>query len=117
MPILVVDDDSAIREFVEMALRDEGYDVMVANDGLVALNIVKQSQVHLILLDMRMPVMDGWAFLNAYQQQVPVPRAPVIAFSANNRAISETTGDVVEFIPKPFDLNKLLDDVKKHAFS
>jgi CheY-like chemotaxis protein len=112
--ILVVDDDESIREFVQMALSDEGYSVLQAPNGSVALEIVKRERVDLIILDMRMPVMDGWAFLTAYQQ-VASPRAPVIAVSANNRAISATTADVVDFIPKPFDLGHLLDLVSSHT--
>ena len=108
--ILIVDDDAAIREFVEMALIDEGYEVLIAEDGLQALNIVKRLPVDLIVLDMRMPVMDGFAFLNAYEQ-VEMQRAPVIAISANQRAIAGTTVDVVDFIPKPFNLDDLLSRI------
>jgi CheY-like chemotaxis protein len=111
--ILVVDDDDAIREFVAMALQDEGYEVVSAQDGFAALNIVKQMQLDLIILDMRMPIMDGWAFLMAYQD-IPTPHAPVIAVSANNRAVAGTTVDVVHFMSKPFDLDQFLESVKKY---
>jgi CheY-like chemotaxis protein len=65
---------------------------------------------------MRMPIVDGWMFLQAYQD-FPEPRAPVIAVSANNRAVAGSTGDVVNFIAKPFDLEELLAVVKKYASS
>jgi len=112
--ILVVDDDESIREFVQMALVDEGYRVLVAQDGAGALEIVKREIVDLIVLDMRMPVLDGWGFLTAYQK-VSMPRAPVIAVSANNRSIAGTTADVVDFIPKPFDLGHLIELVARHT--
>ena len=112
--ILVVDDDESIREFVHMALSDEGYSVLQAANGSAALEIVRREPIDLIILDMRMPIMDGWAFLTAYQR-VTLPRAPVIAVSANNRAISATTADVVDFIPKPFDLGHLLDLIASHT--
>src|SRR5258708_9831738 len=112
--ILVVDDDESIREFVQMALSDEGYSVLQAANGSVALEIVKREAVDLIILDMRMPVMDGWAFLTAYQRMTS-PRALVIAVSANNRAMSATTADVVDFIPKPFDLGHLIDLIASHT--
>ena len=111
--ILVVEDDAAIREFVEMALQDEGYDVVSAQDGFVALNIVRQTPVDLIILDMRMPIMDGWAFLAAYQE-VPRPHAPVIAVSANQRAVATTMADVVDFMAKPFDLDEFIENIKYH---
>ena len=73
-PILVVDDDEAILSAVESTLADEGYPVVTAPDGAAALDVVERQQPTAILLDMKMPVMDGWAFARAYRQQ-PGPRA------------------------------------------
>ena len=115
-PILIVDDDEAIREFVAMALQDEGYSVALSGDGASALEFLAQSRPSLIILDMRMPIVDGWMFLQAYQD-FPEPRAPVIAVSANHRAVAGATGDVVNFIAKPFDLNDLLELVEKYTRS
>ena len=64
--ILVVDDDPAIVEFVSDALRDEGYGVVTATNGVAALIAVRQYRPQVVVLDMRMPVMDGWAFLALY---------------------------------------------------
>ncbi len=99
-----------------MALQDEGYTVAMSGDGAAALEFLTQGRPSLIILDMRMPVVDGWMFLQAYQE-FPEPRAPVIAVSANNRAVAGATGDVVNFIAKPFDLDDLLTLVKQHAGS
>jgi two-component system, chemotaxis family, chemotaxis protein CheY len=111
--ILVVDDDNAIREFVEMALHDEGYEVAVAEHGLDALDRLHGKAVDLILLDMRMPVMDGWAFLNVYHD-LPSPHVPVIAVSANARSLAATTEDVVAFLAKPYDLEELIDLIERY---
>ena|SRR5579859_523500 len=105
--ILVVDDDESIREFIELALTDEGYHILLAQDGAQALDVATSNHVDLIILDMRMPVMDGWAFLKAYGD-TPTPHAPVIAASANIRSIAGITVDVIDFIAKPFDLDYLL---------
>ena len=59
-PILVVDDDASIRELIGMALVDEGYEVQAAPHGAAALEVISHSRPSVILLDMRMPVMDGW---------------------------------------------------------
>jgi DNA-binding response OmpR family regulator len=61
--ILFVDDDESIREFVTMALTDEGYQVSTAPHGAAAIELVNREQPSLILLDMRMPIMDGWLSL------------------------------------------------------
>lgn len=106
--ILVVDDDETIRELVTMALSDEGYEVDGASHGLEALARIQEQPPDLILLDMRMPVMDGWQFSQAYQA-VPEPRAPVIVLTAGHDLagiVAEVNAD--GFLPKPFDLDGLL---------
>ncbi|MDP9313066.1 MAG: response regulator [Chloroflexota bacterium] len=107
--ILVVEDDHAIRDFVEMALQDEGYLVVTASDGAAALEIVDRFQPHLILLDMRMPVVDGREFVAAYRQ-LPDPQARIVVFTAtkNAAALAETVAaDGV--LAKPFSLEELLN--------
>ena len=107
--ILFVDDDESIREFVTMALTDEGYEVSTAAHGAAAIELVNESQPNLILLDMRMPVMDGWAFLKAYDN-TPQPHAPIIALTASrNSPDNLVPAEVSGFLAKPFDLNELID--------
>ena len=64
--ILIVDDDQEIREMLEITLIEEGYEVLSASDGEAALALLERNRPNLILLDMRMPVMDGWGFARAY---------------------------------------------------
>jgi CheY-like chemotaxis protein len=109
--ILVVDDDLAIREFVRQALEGEGYKVRTAVNGAEALEMVAQS-TQLILLDMRMPIMDGWGFMQAYCEQESC--VPIIAFSANLQR-PEQMLCVREFLAKPFDLDKLIYLVAKYV--
>jgi CheY-like chemotaxis protein len=111
--ILVVDDDAAVQEFVKLALSEEGYTVLTAANGAVALEVAAKHELSLILLDMAMPVMDGLAFLNVYCQQ-PNTQPPIIAFSANARNAPEMSC-VQAFVAKPFDLDRLLELVKKHT--
>ena len=79
--ILVVDDDESIRQIVRLCLSDEGYSVSEAPNGRVALEGLHESRPSLILLDLRMPVMDGWEFARQYRQ-TPGPHAPIVAFVA-----------------------------------
>jgi CheY-like chemotaxis protein len=111
--ILVVDDDSAVQEFVKLALSEEGYTVLTAFNGSEALEVAAKNALSLILLDMAMPVTDGWAFLNVYCQQ-PDAKVPIIAFSANARNAPESAC-VRAFLPKPFDLDRLFELVKMYT--
>ncbi len=113
-PILVVDDDEDIRTFVEMILVDEGYEVLTARHGAQALELVREARPGLILLDVRMPVMDGRAFSRAYRQ-LPGPHAPIVVVTA----AQDTAADVAAVeadgsLPKPFELDQLLDVVARH---
>lgn len=106
--ILVVEDDHAIRDFVEMALLDEGYIVATATDGGAALEMVGSFRPHVILLDMRMPVVDGPEFIAAYRQ-LPGDHARIVVFTATKNA--EGAAETVAadgVLAKPFSLDDLL---------
>ena len=111
--ILVIDDDPGIREFLSMALLDEGYSLAAAEDGIVALSLLEDFQPHLIFLDMLMPGMDGQHFLEAYH--TILPDVPIIASSASMAVekLAHTLG-VEDFLAKPFDLADLFALLHKH---
>lgn len=113
--ILVVDDDDSIRELVSLALSDEGYEVISAPDGAMAFDLICEQPPHVILLDLRMPIMDGWEFLDAYRK-APGPHAPVIALTAA-REVGNTTPEIGAdaFLSKPFDLDDLLSLVDQQV--
>ena len=110
--VLVVDDDESIRQVVVAALQDEGYDVLQARHGAAALDQIDRASVDLILLDMRMPVMNGWEFARAYGQR-PGPHAPIVTMTAAtdaNRWGAEIGATSV--LGKPFDIDDLLRAVE-----
>lgn len=114
-PILVVDDDRAIADIISSFLREEGYSVVVAHNGKEALEHAKAALVDLILLDMKMPVMDGWAFAAAYRHQVK-SHAPIVVMTAahdSRQRANEIAAD--GFIAKPFDLDDLLAVVRRYV--
>jgi DNA-binding response OmpR family regulator len=117
-PILVVDDDESLRRLLFWALADEGYSVMEAPDGAVALARVREAAPGLILLDMRMPVLDGWEFARRYRA-LPGPHAPIIcvtaAVDAAEVAARGAQIGAVASLSKPFDLNELLALVGRHV--
>ncbi|HEU0026080.1 MAG TPA: response regulator [Ktedonobacterales bacterium] len=117
-PILIVDDDEAILSSMELALSDEGYPVVVARNGRDALELARSASPRLILLDMKMPVMDGWAFAEAYRSQESQggARAPIIAMTAAHDSERQAAEVAVDgYIAKPFDLNELLDLILRYS--
>ena len=113
--VLVVDDDPAIREFVGGALELEGYDVLTAPDGETALEIVGRREPCAVLLDMRMPVLDGWGFAAAYRGR-PGAHAPVVVMTAaeSARRWADEVG-AEDVLGKPFSLDDLLAVVARHC--
>jgi DNA-binding response OmpR family regulator len=109
--ILVVDDDPAICEFVQLALEDAGYEVMVAIDGVDALAAARNREPALILLDMRMPSMNGWEFAEAYRQERG-PHAPILIMTAGGDAPASDIG-AAGWLGKPFDLDHLITSVRR----
>jgi two-component system, chemotaxis family, chemotaxis protein CheY len=112
--ILIVDDDESIRQIVRICLSDEGYEVFEAPHGQAAFDALGDMQPSLILLDLRMPVMDGWEFARRYHAG-PGPHAPIVAFVASLNAEQECADlDSAAILTKPFDLDDLLTAVRTH---
>jgi two-component system, chemotaxis family, chemotaxis protein CheY len=110
--ILVVDDDESIRQIVRLCLSDEGYEVFEASNGEEALEALSTFRPSLILLDLRMPVMDGWEFARRYGT-LPGPHVPIVAFVAALNAEQECADlDAAGILAKPFDLDELLHAVR-----
>jgi two-component system chemotaxis response regulator CheY len=109
--ILVIDDEPEIRRMVSEILSSEGYLVLPAANGAEALAVMDGARVSLALLDMRMPVLDGWGF--ARQLRERHSRVPLIVLSAAEDAPywAEEIG-AAACIRKPFDLVDLLDTVE-----
>lgn len=112
-PILVVDDDAGVREFLSVALREEGYRVAAAADGQAALRAVEREPPALILLDLWMPRLDGAGFLAAYRC-LPNGRAPIVVCAAVNdpRSLPSELA-IAAYLPKPVDLDELLATVAR----
>lgn len=112
-PVLVVDDDESIRQFIRMALTMEGYDVVTVADGQAALDAVAVRSPRVILLDMRMPVMDGWQFARLYRERPGASAAIVVLTAARDAAASAAAIRADAFLSKPFELRELLGVVAR----
>jgi len=110
--ILVVDDDSEIRDFIRIFLSNEGYHVLEAENGLQALEIVKTSSVQLVILDVMMAQMDG---IRACLKIREISKIPIIMLSAKEEDIDIITGLTTgadDYMTKPFSLLELTARVK-----
>ena len=112
--VLVVDDEPAIRHAVEAVLVDEGFVVATAPDGAAALTAVETVRPDAILLDLRMPVMDGYAFLAAYRVR-PEPRAAVIVCSTSAKLAGTVDLGATAYLRKPFDIDELISVIYRLA--
>jgi DNA-binding response OmpR family regulator len=113
--VLIVEDDPSIAVVLKTALSDEGYDVRHAPDGAVGLGVLEQWLPDIILLDLMLPVMDGWEF-RAAQRSLPAPACtvPVIVVTAARDAVARSDElNAHAIVLKPFDLNEMLDLVDR----
>ena len=106
--VLVVDDDKEITEAIEIYLTNEGYNVFKANDGIEALEIIKNNEVHLVLLDIMMPKMDGTRVTVKIREELEIP---IIMLSAKSEDTDKVMGlnlGADDYITKPFNPLELI---------
>ncbi|HEY8884380.1 MAG TPA: response regulator [Chloroflexota bacterium] len=113
--ILVIDDDPTIRQVIAFALADEGYQVDEASDGQVALDLVEQRRPDIILLDMKMPGVDGWEFVRRYRERYGQQPPIIVITAAKDAARRSAEVNAASYLAKPFDLELLLQRIS--AFS
>jgi CheY-like chemotaxis protein len=116
--VLIVDDDPAIRHTLQELLVEEGYQVSAAGNGKEALALLRQSPAlpSVILLDLRMPVMDGRAFRlhqNADPRLAPIPVVVLTADAGMARQVADL--DVAAALTKPLRLEVLLSTVARYC--
>ena len=112
MNILVCDDDREIAGAIEIYLRNEGYTVFKAFDGVEALNMVRSQQIHLIIMDVMMPKLDG---IQATMKIREEKNIPIIMLSAKSEDYDKITGLNVgadDYVTKPFHPLELMARVK-----
>jgi two-component system chemotaxis response regulator CheY len=112
--VLVVDDDSSILDTVTSILTSEGFQVMAANGGQQALGLLSSWHPTLVLLDMRMPIMDGWAVAAAMKDAGS--KVPIVVMTAAESAKkwADEIG-AAGHLAKPFLLDELIDCVEQHS--
>ncbi|HEY3054479.1 MAG TPA: response regulator [Thermoanaerobaculia bacterium] len=112
--VLVVEDDPAIRRLVKMVLEREGYRVEIAADGVEAVVKIGVCDYDVIILDLMMPNLDGFAFMNTMAEKDPERLKNVIVTSAASPAVirERMRGVPFDVLPKPFDIRQLAERVR-----
>ena len=114
--VLVVDDDPAIRGLVGDALRSEGYAVDLAAHGREALDAMRARRPATVILDLMMPVMDGFTFMQVCHTEQLCDGVPIIVISAVHEALQRLDDVPVHaLLAKPFDLDDLVRTVGQFA--
>lgn len=113
--ILIVDDQAGIRMLLKEVLQKEGYDIYQASNGHQALTICKQISPNLVLLDMKIPGMDGLTILAKMKEQNKDIKVIIMTAYEDRNMIeqSQQLGAMAHF-PKPFDIDELKQVVKKY---
>lgn len=113
--ILVVEDDEDVLEAIDATLTNRGYRVLCASDGVKALTILANVRVDLILLDLTMPVMSGWEFLEAKVADPMLLDVPVVVVTAVGSVIRDYENPPwVAIVEKPFRIETLVAAVDRH---
>ena len=117
--VLIVEDDLDIRDVLTQVLEYEGYEVAAAGNGREALDYLRSHEKPgLILLDLMMPVMDGWQFRNEQQQDEALNSIPVVILSADGNAYQKAAViRAAGYLRKPVELETLLDTVNRHCIA
>ena len=110
--ILLVDDEENYRELIARVLTKAGYEVLQAADGMGALSLLERSNVDLVISDILMPVLNGYALVARLREKWPdMPVILTTGFLSPDAAKSMMKGSV-DFIPKPINAESLLDMVR-----
>jgi DNA-binding NtrC family response regulator len=112
--ILVVDDEDALRTVLSSELEGEGYIVQMAGDGDEAIKILEKNTFDLILLDIKMPTVDGFEVLKYVKQHSPSTKVIMLTgFADLKNAIESKKLGAEDFVSKPYDLVDLLTTVER----
>ena len=109
--VLVIDDDLPLRGMLAAALRQHGFKVLLAGDGAEGQRALNIHHPSVVLLDLAMPEVNGWDFLQRLQETGTIGKVPIIVVSAHLRVEPQAILQmgVAAILPKPFNLTELID--------
>lgn len=112
--VLVVDDEAYILNILDFSLGAEGFDVVTATNGEEAVNRARQLRPDLIVLDVMMPVLDGYETCRALKRDPSTKEIPIILLTAKTRDVDKRLGfevGAVDYIIKPFSPSRLIERI------
>ena len=112
--VLIVEDDTEIRDGIEIYLRNQGYEVSKAGDGVEGLEVIQKENIHLAIIDVMMPRMDGIRMVMELRKEYDFP---VIMLSAKSEEVDKIMGlnmGADDYVTKPFQPLELLARVNSH---
>ena len=111
--ILIVDDEDSLREILRIELSRSGYETASAPDGEQAVSILGKNKFDLILLDIKLPKMDGIAVLKYAHQKYPKTKIIMMTgFGDLKNAMESKEHGAIDFITKPFNINDVVGTIK-----
>ncbi|MEZ4704960.1 MAG: response regulator [Bdellovibrionota bacterium] len=111
--ILIIDDEERIVVVLQARLESKGYTTLKATNGHEGLEMIQKDKPDLIILDVRMPKMDGYTFLNSLKHIPGTSNIPIIVCTAQGKVEDLfTQRDVHSFVTKPFDPQVLMEKVR-----
>jgi len=111
--ILVVDDETAVRELLKLQLAGAGYDVLVADDAIVAGRTLMSAPPDLMVVDIALPYLDGVDFVAALKADSTMPQVPVVFMSGNAEVLVRARALGAPCLKKPFSGEQLLEVVRR----
>jgi DNA-binding response OmpR family regulator len=115
--VLIADDDPYIRQLLELALADDGFEVLCAADGYELVRLAQERSPNLILIDLSMPRMDGYEAIRQMRNDTRTAHIPMLILTARSGVKDIVTGfetGADDYIAKPFDITELLARVRSH---
>lgn len=112
--VLIVEDEQPIRELLNDFLSDEGYDILLAENGQRGVEMARAERPDLVLMDLMLPLLDGIAAMRALKQHPATHDIPVVVMSANSMLLLHIGDQLLadETLRKPFDLDQVLHIVQ-----
>ncbi len=115
--VVCIEDEPEMIDLVRLILSRKGFDVIGANGGIEGLEVVREEEPDLILLDLMMPDMDGWEVYQQIKADAKLRSIPVVVVTAKAQSIDKVLGlhiaKVDDYITKPFGPQELLDSVEQ----
>ncbi|MCC6446459.1 MAG: response regulator [Armatimonadetes bacterium] len=114
--ILIADDEQAIARLIQINLRRSGHEFLTASDGREALALIETERPDLVILDVNMPYMDGFAVLQTIRSRPDTCELPVIIFTARAHDMDNFQDMATQkdaYLPKPAGMNELLPLIEK----